>query len=162
MVFVFGVDIPLVEMVFVLTLVLILLFVLLIYIMISQHKLNKLLSSVAYKANLELGTLKKINVEEKEEMRLLRFIRSELDKMLYGLTYGKKIEALMRGKAGKEKIRRVADSFWRELMRQSKKEQKLSKELEVKKRQLREEERRIERERARLEMLLKKVKKRKV
>lgn len=84
MVFVFGIDIPLVELIFVLTLVLVLLFALLIYIMVRQSQLNKRLMVILDKENAELDNLKGITEEEKTEAKLLGSIRAELDKLVYG------------------------------------------------------------------------------
>jgi len=111
MVFVFGIDIPLVELIFVLTLILIGLFGLLIYVTIKQHQLNKRLESILSKENTELKSLKEISHEEKSELKLLRFIRTELDKLIYG-------EELMelKGKE-KEKFKRIANKFWKEMIR---------------------------------------------
>jgi hypothetical protein len=92
MVFVFGIDIPLVELIFVLTLVLIGLFGLMIYIIIKQHKLNKRLEIILNKENIELDSLKDITEEEKTEAKLLRAIRAELDKLIYGKAQAKKLE----------------------------------------------------------------------
>ncbi|MEE9525620.1 MAG: hypothetical protein V3V78_03385 [Candidatus Woesearchaeota archaeon] len=78
MVFVFGIDIPLVELIFVLTLILILLFSILIYLVISQSKLNKRLKEILGKENLELRGLKSIDEKERTEIGLLR-------RILYGV-----------------------------------------------------------------------------
>ncbi|MBU0470606.1 MAG: hypothetical protein KJ984_03970 [Nanoarchaeota archaeon] len=83
MVFVFGVDIPLVEMIFVLTIILVILLGLLIYLVIGQVKLKRELKIVISKENVELGDLKEIQEEEKGNIGLLRAIKSELDKLLY-------------------------------------------------------------------------------
>jgi len=96
MVFVFGIDIPLVELIFVLTLVLIGLFGLMIYIIIKQYKLNERLEIVLSKENIELDSLKHITEEEKTEARLLRAIRAELDKLIYGKVQAKKLEERKR------------------------------------------------------------------
>ena len=84
MVFVFGIDIPLVELIFVLTLILVLLFALLIYIMVKQNQLNNRLAVILDKENIELDNLKEITKEEKTEAKLLGAIRTELDKLVYG------------------------------------------------------------------------------
>ncbi|MBW2966598.1 hypothetical protein KY342_05830 [Candidatus Woesearchaeota archaeon] len=131
MVFVFGVDIPLVELIFVLTLVLIALFGLMIYIIIKQRQLNERLETVLDKENIELKSLKDISKEEKIEARLLRVIRTELEKLIYGEAYSKRIEALIKGKGKgrvkeREKIQKLAGAFWREIVQISKK-QKVSK-----------------------------------
>ena len=110
MVFVFGIDIPLVEMIFVLTLVLIGLFGLMIYIIIKQYRLNQRLGIILNKENIELSNLKDIRKEEKTEARLLGNIRNEIDKLIYGEIYGKKIESLMntkKGKTNKNKVKRL-------------------------------------------------------
>ncbi len=74
MVFIFGVDIPLVELIFVLTLILIGLLALLIYLVVSQTKLNKRLKEILAKENLELKDLSNIEEKEKAEISLLRRI----------------------------------------------------------------------------------------
>ncbi|MBW2981885.1 hypothetical protein KY343_03325 [Candidatus Woesearchaeota archaeon] len=127
MVFVFGIDIPLVELIFVLTLVLIGLFALMIFIIIRQNRLNKRLESILSKENLELTSLKKITKEEETEANLLRAIRTELDRVVYGEAYGKKLQALLKKKGRKEetekeKIKRMANSFWKEIVKISKKQ----------------------------------------
>ena len=124
MVFVFGVDIPLVELIFVLTLVLIALFGLMIYIIIKQRRLNERLESVLDKENIELRSLKDISREEKTEARLLRVIRTELEKLIYGEVYSKRIEALIKSKGKKkvkekEKIQKLAGAFWKEIIKVS-------------------------------------------
>ena len=126
MVFVFGIDIPLVELIFVLTLLLIVLFGLMVYIIIKQHRLNQRLGIILSKENLELDSLKKITKEEETEAKLLAAIRNELDKLAYGEIYGKKLEALMKtrgkGKAEKDKIKRLAQAFWKEIIKSQKKD----------------------------------------
>ena len=74
MVFIFGIDIPLVELIFVLTLILILLLALLIYLVVSQTRLNKRLKEILRKENLELKDLSNIEEKEKAEIGLLRRI----------------------------------------------------------------------------------------
>ena len=124
MVFVFGIDIPLVELVFLLTLGLIVLCGLLVYIIIKQNQLNKRIDTILGKENLELSSLKKVAKEEKIEANLLRAIRSELDKLVYGEAYHKGIKTLMKlkgSKAKKSQIRILADEFWNEIIELSKK-----------------------------------------
>ena len=126
MVFVFGVDIPLVELIFVLVLVLIALVALMIYVIIKQNRLNQRLEVVLDKENMELDSLKKITKEEETESNLLRVIRSELDKLVYGEAYGKRLQALMKRKGRKEatekeRIKRMANAFWKEIVKVSKK-----------------------------------------
>lgn len=126
MVFVFGVDIPLVELMFFLVLILIALVALMIYIIIRQNRLNQRLEVVLDKENMELDNLKKITKEEQTEANLLRVIRSELDKLVYGEAYGKRIQTLMKKKGRKkttekEKIQRMANAFWKEIIKVSKK-----------------------------------------
>ncbi len=98
MVFVFGIDIPLVELIFVLTLILVLLFALLIYIVVRQNQLNNRLMIILDKENIELDNLKEITKEEKTEAKLLGAIRTELDK----LVYGQKVNARKADKAIKK------------------------------------------------------------
>ncbi|MBW2996684.1 hypothetical protein KY332_05300 [Candidatus Woesearchaeota archaeon] len=74
MVFVFGIDIPLVEMIFVLTLILVLLLALLIYVVVILNKLNERLKEILRKENLELRGLKTIEEKEQTEIGLLRKI----------------------------------------------------------------------------------------
>lgn len=119
MVFVFGIDIPLVELIFVLTLILLGLFGLMIYIIIKQYKLNQRLGIILNKENVELSNLKDIRKEEKTEARLLTTIRNELDKMIYGEIYGKKLESIMKkkGRPEKEKVKKLAQAFWKEMIK---------------------------------------------
>jgi hypothetical protein len=128
MVFVFGVDIPLVELIFVLTLTLLGLLGLLIYIVIKQNKINKRLKLIIDKENIELKGLKNIGEEEKDELRLLRFIRTELDKLIYGEAYGRMLSKLMKAKGKKimtlkekEKLKRLANQFWKQVQEISEK-----------------------------------------
>ena len=107
MVFVFGIDLPLVELIFVLTLMLIGLFGLLVYIIIKQRQLNERLEEILSKENVELKSLKTISKEEKSETKLLRIIRTELDKLIYG-------EALLKLKT-RRKIRRRAIALLKEI-----------------------------------------------
>jgi len=112
MVFVFGIDIPLVELIFVLTLVLALLLALLIYIVINQMKLNKRLKQIFEKENTELRDLKSIEDKEKTEIGLLR-------RILFGIMPAKGIKLhhkrkLKRSKhvarkivKGKSKVKKV-------------------------------------------------------
>ena len=81
MVFVFGIDIPLVELIFVLTLVLILLFGFMVYLVISQIHLGRKLKMVINKEKTELNLLKNINVEEKRKLSLIAAIRAGLDRL---------------------------------------------------------------------------------
>ncbi|MBU0469977.1 MAG: hypothetical protein KJ598_00620 [Nanoarchaeota archaeon] len=83
MVFIFGIDILLVEIIFVLTITLIVLLGLLIYLVIGQVKLKRELKKVISKENVELNALRKIEEEEKDNINLARTIKSELDKLLY-------------------------------------------------------------------------------
>ena len=127
MVFVFGVDIPLVELIFILVLILIALIALMIYVIIKQNRLNQRLEVVLDKENMELDSLKKISKEEETESNLLRAIRSELDKLVYGEAYGKRLESLLKkkgrkGSTEKEKIKRMANAFWKEIFKVSKKQ----------------------------------------
>ena len=80
MVLVFGIDVPLVELIFVLTLVLFLLLGLLIYLVVNQVKLNKRLELILRKENLELKDLKRIKKGERTEVSLLR-------RILLGMTF---------------------------------------------------------------------------
>jgi hypothetical protein len=155
MVFVFGIDIPLVELIFVLTLVLILLFVLMIYLTISQIRLNRLLKQVLANENIELKDLRDITAEEKDELELLRLVRSELEKLVHGKEYGKKMEYLIGSKSGslspeEEKIHILTNSFWNQIV-------KLRGKGEEKKRS--QAIRNLEKEKRRIEALLKRAKK---
>lgn len=176
MVFVFGIDIPLVELIFVLTLVLVVLFALMLYVMIKQHRLNKNLNSVLTKENLELKNLRDIVQEEKTEARLLSVIRNELDKLIYGEAYGKRllaiVEASKKGKTTvteKEKIQKLANAFWNEIIQISKKQMKtqaeaakpkpkgdMKSQLMERLKELDAQQRRILEERKRIEQLLQK------
>jgi hypothetical protein len=83
MVFVFGVDVPLVELIFVLTLVMILLFGMLVYLIVSQVRLTRVLRAIMKKEGLELDGLKVIRKENRDEIRMLRSVKNDLDKMAY-------------------------------------------------------------------------------
>ena len=96
MVFVFGIDVPLVELIFVLTLILILLFALLIYVVIIQSKLNKRLKEVLRKENLELRGLESIEDKESHEINLL-------NRLLFGMLPGKKSSTTITKKTITEK-----------------------------------------------------------
>jgi hypothetical protein len=135
LVFVFGIDIPLVELVFILTLGLITLCGLLVYIIVKQHQLNQRIEKILGKENLELSSLKMVAKEEKIEANLLRAIRAELDKLVYGEAYHKGIKTLMKlkdAKAKKTQIRKLADEFWNEIIELSKKNKKTEKKKEIK------------------------------
>ena len=109
MVFVFGIDLPLVELIFVLTIVLILLFGLQIYLIVSQYLLNEKLKTVIRKEDVELKRLNTLNKEEKSELTLLRTIRHELDKLLYVKTHRKIItkKTITKKPAVKKRRKRV-------------------------------------------------------
>jgi len=107
MVFVFGVDIPLVELIFVLTVVLILLFGFMIYLVIGQVKLRRKLRTVIYKENIELRDLRKLQIEERDELKLLRIIRAELDKLLYSRHLRLKAKKAEKQKPKVKKIKKV-------------------------------------------------------
>lgn len=120
MVFVFGIDIPLVELIFVLTLTLIGLLGMLIYVVIKQHQLNKRLEIVLSKENVELKSLKDISKEEKSELKLLRLIRTELSQLLYSEEFYKKIESLLKkkkAKTKKEQIKTISNYVLSELIK---------------------------------------------
>ena len=135
MVFVFGIDIPLVELVFILTLGLIALCGLLVYIIIKQRQLNQRIDKILIKESRELSSLQSVAKEEKIEANLLRAIRAELDKLVYGEAYHKGIKTLMKikgAKAKKTQIRKLADEFWNEIIELSKKGKRVEKKKAVK------------------------------
>ena len=99
MVFVFGIDIPLVELIFVLTLILVLLLALLIYVVIIQNKLNKRLKEVLAKENLELRGLQSIEEKETTEIGLL-------NRILYGMLPGGIKKTVIKRRAAKKKIKK--------------------------------------------------------
>lgn len=122
MVFVFGVDVPLVELMFVLTLVLILLFGLIIYMLISQVRLHRMLQKVLANEDAELRNLREMRQEEKDELSLLRLVRAELDKLIHGKDYGKQAGYLIGPRASEnvseeERIKRITEAFWNELLK---------------------------------------------
>jgi hypothetical protein len=96
MVFVFGIDIPLVELIFVLTLILVLLLAFLIYVVIIQTKLNKRLKEILAKENLELRGLQSIEEKETTEISLL-------NRILYGMLPGGMKKVVVRRRAAKKK-----------------------------------------------------------
>ena len=96
MVFVFGIDVPLVELIFVLTLILILLFALLIYVVIIQNKLNRRLKEVLKKENQELVGLKHIEDKETHEISLL-------NRLLFGMLPGRRSTTTITKKTITEK-----------------------------------------------------------
>ncbi|MBW2997197.1 hypothetical protein KY349_02545 [Candidatus Woesearchaeota archaeon] len=122
MVFVFGIDIPLVELIFVLTLILILLFGLMIYLIISQVRLNRMLEKVLANEDIELKNLKEMRQEERDELRLLRLVRAELDKLIHGKEYGKRAGYLVGPRVSEniseeERIKRLSAALWTELLK---------------------------------------------
>lgn len=127
MVFVFGIDVPLVELIFVLTLILAVLFGILVYLLINQIRLHKLLEKILGKEDMELKGLKEINQEEKNELKVLRGLKKELDKLLYGEQHLQKMVALIQPKKTKgkrltaEEKRKIAKDFWNNLFTLSKK-----------------------------------------
>ncbi|MFH1682518.1 MAG: hypothetical protein ABIA37_01855 [Candidatus Woesearchaeota archaeon] len=126
MVFVFGIDVPLVELIFILTLILALLFGILVYLLINQINLHKMLQTVLRKEDIELKGLKEIGDEEKSELRMLRGLKAELDKLLYGEAYFKKMTHALNPKKSKVKLTekeraKIADEFWKRLGELSKK-----------------------------------------
>lgn len=154
MVFVFGIDIPLVELVFVLTLVLCLLLVLIIYLTVNQFRLNRHLKQILANENIELKDLRDMQEEEKDEIELLRMVRGELDKLVHGKEYGQKMNYLLTSKTGKitpeeTKIHMLTNAFWNEIV-------KLRKTGEEKKRAM--AIRNLEKEKRQIEILLKKAK----
>ena len=138
MVFIFGIDIPLVELIFVMTTVLVALLVLIIYDIVNQNKLNKLLVSVLGKENLELRNLKRISEEEMKEARSLRLISKDLDRLIGETDLGKKLEAILLAnqKGGKakdvQKIKTIANNFLREVVKISKANVKAQKQAAAK------------------------------
>jgi len=168
MVFVFGIDIPLVEMIFVLTLALLLLLGLLIYVVIVLRKLTKTLETILRKENLELRGLKDITEEEKEEAHLLRVIRTELDKIVYSQAYKTKLEEVMKTKGRKPeeqaRIKRIATAFWNEVAKLNdvqrcknvvQREEKIKTEQE----RLKTEQKKVEADKQKLKKVIKQIKK---
>ncbi|MBU0456943.1 MAG: hypothetical protein ABH824_02665 [Nanoarchaeota archaeon] len=122
MVFVFGIDVPLVEMIFVLTIILVVLLGLLIYLVIGQVKLKRELKTVINKENVELKGLKEIQGEEKDELGLLRTMRSEMDKLLYAKA-GAPREVKTVRKVRKKAVKKVPEvkTIIKKVLRRSKK-----------------------------------------
>jgi hypothetical protein len=108
MVFVFGVDVPLVELIFVLTLIMILLFGMLVYLIVSQVRLTRVLNAILDKEGLELKGLKVIRKENQDEIKLLRTVRSDLDKMAYAKALSAKEQAKKKPARKKKKPARAA------------------------------------------------------
>lgn len=126
MVFVFGVDIPLVEVLFVLALVLMFLLALLIIVIVNQHRINQRLKLLVSEERTELKDLRLLTKEEKEELEdlqdirkeekeeigLLEDIRKELDKILAQQSTEKKITQFKRSQKRirhiREKVRKKA------------------------------------------------------
>ena len=123
MVFVFGIDVPLVELIFVLTLILAVLFGILVYMLVNQIKLHSLLEMVLRKEDIELKGLKEINSEEKKELNVLRSVKKELDKLLYSEQHFHKLMAMTQPKQGKlspADKKKIAADFWKGLLKLSK------------------------------------------
>ncbi|MBD3248690.1 hypothetical protein GF336_01475 [Candidatus Woesearchaeota archaeon] len=124
MVFIFGMDVPLVELTFLLTIILILLAGLMIYTIILFVKLSKKLDSVVEKEKKELNILQKLEKGEKLETEALTNLKEKLDSLVTSEAYAKKIESLLKKKkksTEKEKVKTIAEYIWNELVRASRK-----------------------------------------
>lgn len=107
MVFVFGIDIPLVELIFVLTIILVLLFALLIYVAIILNKLNRLLHEILLKEDTELKGLQDIEDKEMEEISLLRQILLRLRNPFKSVSISKKIEKVQTHKRTRKRRKKA-------------------------------------------------------
>ena len=155
MVFVFGVDIPLVEMIFVLTVALIILLGIIIYMIISQVRLHNMLQKVLANEDTELKNLRDLRQEERDEIRLLRLVRTELDKLIHGKEYGKRAGYLIGPKVSEwasdeKRIKMITEAFWNEVLklRKAGEERKRAESIKI-----------LEREKKRIEENLKLAKK---
>lgn len=166
MVFVFGIDVPLVELIFILTLILALLFGIIVYMLINQINLHKMLQNVLRKEDIELKGLKEISQEEKSELKILRELKADLDKLLYGEEYLKKMTAALSQKKGRTRLSdrersKIADEFWKKMvdMSRRKKTSEIYTMLEKRKNELDRQLQKIVDERKKVDDFLHKAKK---
>lgn len=122
MVFVFNMDVPLVELIFVLTIILSLLLIAIVFIISILYKLKKRLDAIFGQEASELTNLKRLEKEENQEIDLLKEIGRSLDKVITSEIYTSKVEALLKPKGGrklseKDKIKIIADSIRDELVK---------------------------------------------
>lgn len=82
MVFVFGMNIPLIELVFVFMITLFILLIIMLFLLFRQITFNKQLYNLIKKENLELQKLRKITGYEKEEIDELNEIKDSMDDLI--------------------------------------------------------------------------------
>lgn len=128
MVFVFGLDVPLVEMMFVLTIVLVILLAIMIYQIIELLNLRKDLKKLVKKEEEDIKVLTKVEKAEEKEVKVLNNVQKKMNKIITSDSYVNKVEQLMKCKttkkkkySDKDKIKIIADSLWEELVKTAKK-----------------------------------------
>lgn len=127
MVFVFGLDVPLVEMMFVLTVVLVILLAIMIFQIIELLSLKKDLKKLVKKEEEEINILSKVQKTEEKEIKVLNNVQKKMNKIITSNSYINKVEQLMKCKTNsktkfsdKDKIKIIADSLWNELVKNAK------------------------------------------
>ena len=80
--YIFGLDIPIAEIFFILILLMIALAIFLIFVMYKIGQVNKKMDVMVKKEGKELKQFTDMNVEEKKELSALRTMKKELDRLV--------------------------------------------------------------------------------